>query len=187
MAELVEVTVTAAGETPDAVAVLTSVPASTSAWVSVYAFVHVVEAPGSRLVTGQVTVPTIGSLTPTDVRGRLPLFRTTNVYVTVEPTVLPDREPADLVRLIFGLGGIVTVLVSLAVSAGPVGGLAVTLAVLTTDPLVTSACVRKYCAVQVTVPPTATVVVGQEMPVTLGSLMLMPDSVVWPVLVTTNE
>jgi hypothetical protein len=79
VAELVEVTFTEAGERPEAVAVLTRVPASTFAWVSEYVFVHVVETPGSRLVTGQVTAPTIGSLTATDVRGRLPLFRTTNV------------------------------------------------------------------------------------------------------------
>ena len=187
MAELVDVTFTEAGEVPAAVAVLTSVPASTLAWVSVYDFVQVIETPGSRVVAGQVTVPTVGSLTPTDVSGRLPLFSTTNVYVTVEPAVLPVGVPAVFARAIFGLAGIVTVFVSLAVNAAPVGGFAVTPAVFTTEPLVTSACVSVYVAVQVVLAPTAKVVTGQEIPVTLGSVTTMPDNDVWPLLVTTNE
>ena len=50
---------------PVAVAELATVPASTSAWVTTYAAaVQVVPAPGARVVAGQLTVPTLGSVTP---------------------------------------------------------------------------------------------------------------------------
>jgi hypothetical protein len=77
--ESVPVTGEPVGGVPDAVAVFTTCPASTSAWVSVYVFVHVVDAPGASVVVGQDTVPTFGSLTPTEVSVTLPVFVTTNV------------------------------------------------------------------------------------------------------------
>ena len=57
------VTVALAGFLPVAVAVLETTPASTSAWVTVYAAVavHVVDAPGASVVTGQVTAPAFAS------------------------------------------------------------------------------------------------------------------------------
>ena len=68
------------GGVPLAVAVLFTVPASTSAWVSTYAAaVQVVLAPGSRVLAAQVTVPTFGSVTPTVVRVTVPMLVTLNV------------------------------------------------------------------------------------------------------------
>ena len=72
------VTAAPVGGVPDAVAVLFTVPASTSACVSVYVFVQVVVAAGASVETGQETVPTFGSLTPTLVNVTLPVFFTRN-------------------------------------------------------------------------------------------------------------
>ena len=41
--------------------------------------VQVIDAPGARVVDGQVTGPTFGSATPTPVRVTLPVFVTMNV------------------------------------------------------------------------------------------------------------
>ena len=51
-----------------AVAVLSTVPASTSAWVITYSAVQVVEDPGTRVAVGQATGPALGSSTMTSVR-----------------------------------------------------------------------------------------------------------------------
>ncbi len=77
--ESVAVTADPVGGVPEAVAVLTTWPASTSACFSVYVAVHVVEAPGARVVTGQVTVPTFASVTFTACRVTLPVFVTRKV------------------------------------------------------------------------------------------------------------
>ena len=55
--------------------VLSTLPASMSAWVIVYVAVHVAVSPGSRVAaaTGQLTL-TSGSLTVTLVRVTLPVF-----------------------------------------------------------------------------------------------------------------
>ena len=65
----------------EAVAVLAIVPASTSAWVTVYEAVQVVDAPGARVAAAQVTAdrPGNGSATPTDVSVTLPALVTMNV------------------------------------------------------------------------------------------------------------
>src|SRR5580765_4365811 len=71
----VAVTGAPVGGVPDAVAVLTTWPASTSAWVVVYVAEHVVDAPGARVVTPwQLTAERPGrrSVTPTEVRVTLP-------------------------------------------------------------------------------------------------------------------
>ena len=50
------------GRRADAVAVLLTTPASTSACVTTWALaLHVVEAPGARVETGQETAPALGS------------------------------------------------------------------------------------------------------------------------------
>ncbi len=73
------VTAAPVGGVPEAVAVLDTWPAFTSAWVTGYAAaVQVVEAPGSSVVAGQLTAPTFGSVTPTAVRVTLPALVTTN-------------------------------------------------------------------------------------------------------------
>ncbi len=45
----------------------------------VYSVVQVVLAPGARVVTGQVTVPTLASVTPTPVRVTFPVLVSTKV------------------------------------------------------------------------------------------------------------
>ncbi|MFF3443361.1 hypothetical protein, partial [Streptosporangium sp. NPDC002721] len=50
-----ETTAGPVGGVPEAVAVFTTVPASMSAWVTVYVPVHVVEVCGASVVTGHVT------------------------------------------------------------------------------------------------------------------------------------
>ena len=68
------------GELPFTVAVFTMVPASRSACVVAYVAVHVVEAPGARVATGQAIAdrPASGSVTTIESSVTLPSFVTTN-------------------------------------------------------------------------------------------------------------
>ena len=79
------VTAAPVGGVPDTVAVFTTEPASTSDCVTVYVAEHVVDPPGTKLVTGHVTAdnPGNGSATVIAVRVTLPVFNTTKLYVTV--------------------------------------------------------------------------------------------------------
>ena len=52
-----------------------------------YVAVQVAVAFGASVVTGQTTVPAIGSEIDTSVTVTLPVFVTTNVYGSVEPAV----------------------------------------------------------------------------------------------------
>ena len=130
--ELVAVTADPDGGVPVAVAVLFTTPASTSACVNEYDFVHVVAAAGARVPTGHVTGPTFGSLTPTDVNVTLPVFLTTNEYATVEPAVVPDGVPAVFVNVTAGPDAIVVSVESDEVTAAPDGGRPDTVAVFAT-------------------------------------------------------
>ena len=66
------------GSVPVAVAVLFTVPASTSAWVMVCEPVHVVDAPGASVVTGQTAAAlSCTSLIVRPVTVTLPLLVTT--------------------------------------------------------------------------------------------------------------
>ncbi len=100
--------------------------------------------------------------------------------------MLPLGVPAVLVRLTLGARGTVTVAVAVFVTTGPEGGVAVTEALLTTVPASTSAWVSVWLAVQVVEAPMARVVAAQVRPVTLGSVIAIALSGVWPVLVTVN-
>ncbi len=78
-----ELTVVWFGVVALAVAWLTIRPASTSAWVTVYVAVHVVLAPGARVVTGQTGAASsapagasIALVTATPVRVTLPVLAT---------------------------------------------------------------------------------------------------------------
>jgi hypothetical protein len=141
VAELVADTAAPVGGVPDALAVLFTTPASTSACVSRYVFVHVVDTPGASCVTGHVTVPTFGSLTPTLVNVTLPVFFTRNEYPIVPPAALALGAPAVFVSVIAGPDGIVVSVESDAVTATPDGGVAVAVAVFATWPKSTSVCV----------------------------------------------
>jgi hypothetical protein len=85
------------GSEPVAVAVFTTWPASTSAWVSVCVPVQVVVAPGASVVAGQVAGASSRTSSMTrPVIVTLPVLVTTKLYGIVEPAVLPLGVPAIL-------------------------------------------------------------------------------------------
>jgi hypothetical protein len=67
------------GGVPPTAAVFTIEPASRSAWVTVCVAVQVVEVPGAKVVTGQVTAVVRGSVTAMPVMVTLPVLVTTKV------------------------------------------------------------------------------------------------------------
>ena len=77
-------------------------PAFTSAWVSVYVAVQVVDAPTARVVAGQETAATLVSVTDTGFSATLPVLVTRKLYGTVEPAVVPDGVPWDLTMVMAG-------------------------------------------------------------------------------------
>src|ERR1700753_2306742 len=88
-----EVTGLAFGSVPEAVAVLWTTPASTSACKIVYGetAVHVVDACGANGVAGQVTAPALASETVRLVMVTVPVFLTRNDHWIVSPkSVLPS-------------------------------------------------------------------------------------------------
>ena len=76
--------------------------------MSVYVAVHVAAAAGARVVTGQVTVPTVTSVTTTELSVTFPVLVTTNVYATVSPLRKPVGAPACLSSVIDGAAAIAT-------------------------------------------------------------------------------
>jgi YbbR domain-containing protein len=84
-----DVTAGPVGGVPDAVAVSMIEPPSTSACVTVYVPVQVVDAPGAKVVTGHVMTGGVPvpenavSVAPTPVNVALPVLVTWNEYVTV--------------------------------------------------------------------------------------------------------
>ena len=80
VAESVAVTAAPTGGVPVTVAVLVNDPASTSACVTVYDAVQVVDAPGAKVATGHTTAdrPGSGSATATDESVTLPVLVTRN-------------------------------------------------------------------------------------------------------------
>jgi hypothetical protein len=85
VSESLSVTAGPDGGVPETVAVFVIEPASRSACVTAYVAVQVMVAAGTMLVLGQVIgdKPTCGSVTPTELNVTLPVFVTTNEYVTV--------------------------------------------------------------------------------------------------------
>ncbi len=67
-----------AGFLPAAVAVLFTLPVSTSAWLIVYVAVQVVVAPGARVVVGQLAPVILASLITTPVIVWAPVLVTRN-------------------------------------------------------------------------------------------------------------
>ncbi len=86
-----DVTVPPDGSVADTVAEFATDPLSISAWVTVYVAGHVVEAPGARVVVGQVIVPSVSpadapvnvSATDRPVTVTFPVFVAKKLYVTV--------------------------------------------------------------------------------------------------------
>ena len=100
--------------------------------MSVYDAVHVVDFPGASDVTGQLTPPTLGSVTTIEASVTLPVFVTTNVYGSVAPADVPDSRPATLSNVMLGAAGISVSTVSVADVVSASGSVPVTVAVLAT-------------------------------------------------------
>ena len=192
-----DVTVGPVGGVPEVVAVFVTTPAFTSDWVMVRVAVHVVDAPGAKVVDGQLMLdrPANGSVMITEVRVTLPVLVTANENVCTSPndaplgavSVLMATVLVRLIVLVWVIGVEVDEL--LDVTAGPVGGVPEAVAVFAITPAFTSVCVMIRVAVQVVDAPGANVVDGHVMldrPVN-GSLMLTDVRVTLPVLVTANE
>ena len=178
------------GGVPVTVAVLTTRPASMSAWVTVWVPVHVVDAPGGerRLRAGDAGRCWVGHGDAGDghvadvgdaerVRDRL--RRPAGLAVVVDDLTIDSAGFCTpvIVTWFDGTGGI----------GVPPGGVPTTVAVLTTDPASTSACVTVWVAVHVVDAPGASVVDGHDDAGRCSaSVTAMPVIVTLPVLVTRN-
>ncbi len=102
------------------------------------------------------------------------------------PAVLPEGTPAVLSMVRLGVAASGVLVVSGGdVTAGPVGGVPVAVALLFTVPALISAWVIVCVPVQVVLAPGASVVTGQMAAASrLASLIAIPVSVTLPVLVT---
>jgi hypothetical protein len=194
-----EVTTGPDGGVPDTVAVFLTCPAFTSACVTVYVAVHVVDAPGANVVTGHETTgggparTNVISLTVSPVRVTLPVLVTRKLYVTCSPAAPTEVGDTDLTSVSAGPAPMVTTAVAGGeVTAGPDGGVPDTVAVFVTSPAFTSACVTVYVAVHVVDPSGANVVTGHEItggvpvPENAVSVTATPVRLRLPVLVTTK-
>ena len=152
---------------------------------------HVVDTEGANVDTGHDTTdkPGSGSATPTEVSVTLPVFVTTNEYATDWPTAVTVLGSADFTTVIDGDWVDVTVAESVSVTAGPVGGVPVVVAVFTTEPAFMSDSVTVYDAVHVVDTEGANVDTGHETADKPGSGSVTPTdvNVTLPVFVTTNE
>jgi hypothetical protein len=177
------------GGVPVTVAVFTKEPASRSACVTVCEAVQVVETPGAKVVTGQLTAVVRGSETAMLVMVTLPVLVTTNEYGTMVPTALTDTVAVDFTTDNAGpcIAGTVTVLEFTGAIGAPIGGVPTTEAVLITEPASRSAWVTVWLAEQRVEAPGASDATGQLMPVAVASEMLSALIVTFPVLVTVNE
>ena len=192
------------GGTPVATAVFSSTPSSTSAWVSVYVAVHVTCAPGASDAapdgqegTGAEPVPENDvSVTVMSVSVTLPVFVTTNEYVSSCPDVYESGSDGEACFASEMPGAASTVTVAddgVELRAGPVGGRPDATAVFDTEPSSTSACVSTYEAVHVTAAPGASVVAGQvaegavPVPENAVSVTPTPVRVTLPVLLIRYE
>ena len=103
------------GSVPVAVAVLTTVPASTSAWVMVCEPVHVVVAPGASVVVGQTAAAlSCASLIVRPVTVTLPVLVTTKLYGIVPPAEFEVGVPAILSTVRPGCADTTTVATALS-------------------------------------------------------------------------
>ena len=170
----------------DTVAAFVRCPASTSGWVSMYVAVHVVLTPGANVVTGQSTLPTVGSSTTMLVSVTLPVFFTMNVYGIVEFAVLPVGVPACLSSVTVVVATIGVSIAPVAVTEPPTGGVAVAVAEFSTWPASASAWVIVYVPVHVVCAPGASGVAAQVTGVILGSVTPTACTVTLPVFVTTK-
>ena len=195
--ELFDVTAGPLGGVALADAVLMTNPAFTSACVIVRVALQVVDAPGARVIDGQVIAdkPGSGSETPTEVRVTLPVLVTTNENVCVSPNDAPSGVVSVVIATDLVNASVFAWLIGVAVdeaaefTAGPDGGVPLAVAVLLIEPALTSAWVMVRVAVQVVEAPGARIVAGQVMADNpgSGSVMATAVKVTLPVFVTANE
>ncbi len=104
----------------------------------------------------------------------------------MEPATEPDGTPACLSIVTAGLEATGASTESVAVTVGPLGVVAETVAELATWPASMSVCSSVYVAVQVVLAPGASDVTGQVTVPTLASAIATAVRVTLPVLATTN-
>ncbi|MDH2430314.1 hypothetical protein, partial [Sphaerisporangium sp. TRM90804] len=195
-----ELTAGPVGGVPDATAVFTIEPASTSACVVTYVPVQVVDAWGTSVVTGHEITgrgpepENAVSAAPTSVSVVLPVFTTVYEYVIVRPAAVTVVGEAVFSNDRLGAVSMVTVAVDGSeLTAGPVGGVPDATAVFTIEPASTSACVTTYVPVQVVDAWGTSVVTGHEItgrgPEPENAVSAAPTSVsvVLPVFTTVYE
>ena len=163
-AESLSVTAAPTGGVPDAVAVFATEPASTSACVTRYEAVHVVDAPGAndgdRARHRRQTRQRIGD---TD-RGERHVARVRH-HERIRHRITRSRTvvgAADFTTEIDGDCVTVTNAESLSVTAAPTGGVPDAVAVFATEPASTSACDTRYEAVHVVDAPGANDATGHD-------------------------
>ena len=177
------VTFAASGEVPFAVAVMTRVPPSISACVTVWLAVQVVIAAGASVETGQETESPSEAVTPTVLSVRLPVLVTTRLYETLSPAL--DGVPVAVPEIeIAGAGATVVVRVTESARATASGDWAAAFKVRITLPAVTSAWVTVYAGmVQLVDAPGAREALVQVMASLRESVRAMLDTVWSPLLV----
>ena len=125
----------------------------------------------------------------TPVNVTFPVFVAVNVYVITSPTASNDAGSAVFTRAMPGSCVPGTDSSSVPVTSGPVGGVPVAVAALSTDPASRSACVITYSAVQTSCSPGASVTgcaqSSADRPGS-GSVIDTPVSVTLPVFVAVN-
>ena len=146
-------------------------------------------SPGVIVVASQRSAVTFGSETVTDVIVTLPGFVTSNVYETTSPTLA-----AETVVVLFSMdscpvwvAGIETVFEVIGPIGPPVGGFAVTDAVLIRVPASRSVWVTVWLAVHVVLALSPSDVTAQDTEVVFGSVTATEDTGTLPTFLTTNE
>ncbi len=159
---------------------------------------HVVDAPGASVAASQAGAGAgpepekAETAAVVAVRVTLPRLVTMKVYATWSPTSAITVRSAWARSVTAGAASIGTSTGAGGAATWPPGAAAVAVTVLRTEPASTSACVRTYAVVQVTVAPGATWSEGQTTasPGPAGAVKALatasPDSVWLPVLVTST-
>ncbi len=149
--------------------VVVTEPASTSACVTVYGAVQVVDAPGASVEVGQVIVSggpagaVSGPVTSIVESETLPVLRTRKDQVAVCPAAVAEAGLTDVVSATSGPCAVAMVTDdSFEGRCSPIGPTPVVTAVSLMLPLSRSAWVTVYVAAQVVLAAGASVVVGQD-------------------------
>lgn len=114
------VTTVFSGLVPETVAKFTTLPASMSAWVTVWVAVQVSDAPTASEDEGQlIAFPEVPDA-PTEVSARLPVFVTVKLYGMVSPILVGVAEVVPLMEIAGLMAEIVTEQITCFALAGTV-------------------------------------------------------------------